>query len=300
MRKEKTRWKKRMKMFIVIGGLGYLIQGFYHYTITNSATSIVKAVESKKTPSQVVLTSSETLVINRSVSGTSVSGTSASGTSINVLKDEIVKEPQEVFDSIIPGFQEFKKSKAKKYKSLEEYRNEMNIHMDISKPSGLSKATFVKLMKDLEYDYTGLFSRSAKDIWETGQKYQVDEVALASIAAQESGWGASEKAIATNNYTSQMKSIKVKKIIKDEEGKEKEVTVYKQKLRPYKSEKECFEETAKNLRDNYLKESGKYYHGKTLKMVNLEYCAPVKKGKHTVYTWYKGVYGCMKMIVGKE
>ncbi len=185
----------------------------------------------------------------------------------------------------------------KKYLSLEEVRKKLKRDMDISKPSGLSKEEFVKLIRNMDYDYTGVFRRNAEFIWNLAHKYQLNEIFFMGIIANESGWGGSEEAVATNNYTSQMKIVKRQKKVG------KKTIVYKKKiLRFYTSEKKCFEETAINLRDNYLTKNGDYYNGVTICSVNKEYC---EAGKHKdgtpyKYQWADEVYGCMQMILGLE
>ena len=176
-----------------------------------------------------------------------------------------------------------KKLKAKKiFLSLDEVRKKINKDMDLSKPSGLPKSEFVTLIQNMDYDYTGVFKRNAAYIWDLAHKYHFNEIFFMGIIANESKWGSSKRAIETNNYTSQSKLDK--------------------SLIHYASERECFKQTAENLSKNYLTKGGKYYHGKTLYKVNLEYCEPgvkKEKGKKKVYKymWADDVYGCMKMII---
>lgn len=162
----------------------------------------------------------------------------------------------------------------KVYITIEGYRKKMNIHMDISHPSGLSKEDFMLLAEGISKklpgkDPQGIFQKKASFIWHLGQKYQVDEVALLSIMAHESGWCSYDLAIKRKNFTGQSNI----------EGK----------LITYRTVQENLEKTAKNLRENYLK------NRKNLLSINKKYCEPVD-GE---YTWYIGVYGCMKKIVGK-
>ncbi len=191
-----------------------------------------------------------------------------------------------------------KKLKAvKKYLSLKEVRKKINLDMDISKLSGLSKEEFVKLVQNMDYDYTGVFKRNAEFIWDITHKYQINEIFFMGIIALESGWGSSKDAISTNNYTSQMKVVTIKKEIKG-----KTVTVRKQILRSYSSEKECLKQTAEHLHKDYLNEnSGEYYNGKTIYAINENYCIPGyhKDGTLYKYQWGDKVYRCMKTIVGK-
>ena len=113
----------------------------------------------------------------------------------------------------------------KKYLSLEEVRKKLKRDMNISKPSGLPKEEFIKLIRNMDYDYTAVFSRNAEFIWNLAHKYQLNEIFFMGIIANESGWGGSEEAIATNNYTSQMKIVKRQKKVG------KKTIVYKKNLK---------------------------------------------------------------------
>lgn len=183
-----------------------------------------------------------------------------------------------------------------KYLSLKEVKHLTNKKMDLSKPSGLSKENFVELIKKMDYDYTKVFERNAEYVWELAHKYKFNEIFFMAIIANESLWGASELAIANNNYTSQMITEK-QAITKD--GKIE--IVYKQKMISYPSEKECFLETARNLGKNYLTKGGKYYRGTDIFSVNESYCEPGKHedGSPYKYMWAKDTYTCMEMILGK-
>lgn len=181
---------------------------------------------------------------------------------------------------------------------LDKVRKKLSKEKDISKPSGLPKAVFLRLLRNLdqEHDPIGLFRKNAKTFWKSAHKYGVDELALVAIAAEECGWGSSEKAQATNNWTSQMKTIKKTK----QKGKKK-IVYYEKKLKYFASTEECIEVTARNLANNYLKKSGKYYNGKTLKAANVKYCeAGYKNGKLEPFLWSQNVYSCMEVILGMK
>ena len=173
--------------------------------------------------------------------------------------------------------------KKKEYISLKEYIKGMSLDMRVDKPSGLSKKDFIKVAKGIKSkvkkkhpktppDPTNVCKKYASFFWELEQKYQVNGIALMSIGGWESGWYSKDLAIERNNFTGQMKCLKNKK-----------------KLRTYGSVREGLEATARNLRKNYLRTR------KTLYQINKLYCEPNKKGE---YTWYTGVYGCMKTIMG--
>lgn len=146
--------------------------------------------------------------------------------------------------------------------------------MEIDITTNISKETFREIILNMKYDYTGFFERNADFIYDTCKEYQINEIFFCGIIAYESGWGSSEVAIATNNYTSQM----------DKNGK----------LHHFDSEEECIISTAESLRENYLNEDGKYYNGNTINGVNVRYCPPIEEGN---YEWADKVYSCMDRIL---
>lgn len=169
----------------------------------------------------------------------------------------------------------------KKYKTLEEVKKMLSKEMDVSKPSGLSKKDFVKVIRKMYYDYTGVFARNSEYVWDLAHKYRFNEIFFMGIIANESWWGSSKKALATNNFTSMMRSGK---------------------LIPYQTERQCLEATARNLGRNYLRKDGKFYRGVTVYAVNKKYCVPGvhKDGSPYKYKWADDVYSCMKMILFRE
>ncbi len=205
-----------------------------------------------------------------------------------------MEEKEEKVSAVVVEMETLKS--VKKYFSLKEVRKRFNKRMNISKPSGLPKEEFVKLIRNMDYDYTGVFKRNAELIWNLARKYRFNEIFFMGIIAQESLWGSSEQAVATNNYTSQMRSVKKEKEVDGEI-----IVWYEQVLKSYATEKECFKETAKNLGENYLRKNGKFYHGVTVYAVNKEYCEPGKHedGTPYPYKWGDGVLGCMEIILKK-
>lgn len=273
--------RKGLAMFLTMAVVISICNSSYSYVVAN--TGIFYATE-------------EEMVSLRTISSVSTGAAITTGEAITTSPDAmtIVPEQEEKSDDnkmvIAVETPELQKIE----KTLKEVRKELNKGMDLSKPSGLSKKKFVKLIRNMDYDYTGVFKRNAEYIWTLAHTYHFNEIFFVGIIANESRWGSSEKAIATNNYTSQMMSVKQEKKV----GK-KTKTIYVQKLRPYKSEKECLKETAQNLGKNYLRKKGKFYAGVTVYDVNEHYCVPGvhNNGKPYKYKWADGVYGCMKMIL---
>ena len=142
-------------------------------------------------------------------------------------------------------------------------------NMDLTKRTGLSKADFKKVMKNLKSDKSKFFYRNADTIYDLCKKYQINEMFFCGLIAAESGWNIAGNHRSAHNYISLM---------------------YKGKLIKYSPEKEGLEVAAKKLHDNYLTKGGKYYNGKTITGVQKRFC-PASS------TWDDLVYGCMKYVV---
>ncbi len=142
-------------------------------------------------------------------------------------------------------------------------------NMDLTKRTGLSKADFKKVMKNLKSDKSKFFYRNADTIYDLCEKYQINEMFFCGLIAAESGWSIAGNHRSTHNYISLM---------------------YKGKLIKYSSEKEGLEVAAKKLHQNYLTKGGKYYNGKTINGVQKRFC-PASD------TWDDLVYGCMKYVL---
>lgn len=294
----KTTLKKLASMLIaIVVGIVLISNSYYSYVSANSANTIVESIETKMASSRSVSTSTEGALV-ATISSSPAAVTVESGGIENAVSKTMVKLGSELAQELETAKKKelAQKQNSKKNLSLNEVRKKLNKEMDLSKPSGLSKKKFVKLIHDMDYDYTGFFKRNAEYVWNLAHKYGFNEVFFMAIAANESWWGSSEQALATNNYTSQMKSVRQKKKV----GK-KTKTIYVQKLKPYETEKQCLKETARNLGKNYLRKNGKYFAGVTLRDVNKHYCVPGvhKDGTPYKYKWADDVYGCMKMILRK-
>lgn len=142
-------------------------------------------------------------------------------------------------------------------------------NMDLTKRTGLSKADFKKIMKNLKSDKSKFFYRNADTIYDLCEKYEINEVFFCGLIAAESGWNIAGNHRSTHNYISLM---------------------YNGKLIKYSSEREGLEIAAKKLHQNYLTKGGKYYNGKTISGVQKRFC-PASN------TWDDLVYGCMKYVV---
>ena len=149
------------------------------------------------------------------------------------------------------------------YISVEEVQEQMDYVMDLSEPCGLSKESFVKLMEELPYDYTGFYERNAEFIWEMEQEYNVNAIFVCGIIAQESGWAQYDAC--RNNYTGTMGS----------DG-----------YASFESEEEGIEYTFNNLQNGYISKG----------LTTVSSIAPTYVG-YTGSSWDSNVFSAMKMII---
>lgn len=98
----------------------------------------------------------------------------------------------------------------------------------------------------------------AQALIDAERQYGVNAIIIAALAAEESGWGNSDRAINQNNLTG--------------------YAVYHHLSRggEFSSRGESVLSTAKLLRESYLEESGQYHNGVSLRAVNIKYSANKK------------------------
>ncbi len=119
--------------------------------------------------------------------------------------------------------------------------NNYSISSDLTKPCGLSAE---QLNKGLLYSLNGY----AEDFLKAEEKYGVNAVALASIAALEGDWGRSYASTNKNNFFGWGPGIY------------------------FNSKVDGVMTVAESLSKNYLNQNGKWYNGATLSGVNTRYC----------------------------
>ena len=78
-------------------------------------------------------------------------------------------------------------------------KNNLNIDMDLSVPSGLTLSDFKTILSNNLSDKNKIFEQSAEIFYKAEQKYKVNGVFLASIGIHESAWGTSKIANDKNN-----------------------------------------------------------------------------------------------------
>lgn len=136
-------------------------------------------------------------------------------------------------------------------KQIEKYDRLEKITFDSSDVTKVSNMT----VKELEYVLKGTnLEPLAQDFFDAEQEYEVNALFIISIAAIESGWGTSHRAIYDNNltgfgvYSDSSKGI-------NSDTKRGNILL-----------------TAKTLHNNYLTEGGSCYHGKSIYGVSRSYC----------------------------
>ena len=141
--RKKTPLKRLAKMLVVVIGVNTLISiSDYKSVSASSANPIVKTIEKKMRESRSASSFTETLV----AAIFSLPAAVAVETEKVEIPAVVPKEPlnsKEKSDEAIKT-KSTRKPK-KKYISIKEYKEKMNIDMDISHRSGLSKKDFVKL-----------------------------------------------------------------------------------------------------------------------------------------------------------
>lgn len=146
------------------------------------------------------------------------------------------------------------------FPTMEDIKSNMSIDMDISKPTGMGKWEFYLLVSKMK-DSTGYFQRNAEVIWNISQELGINELMICGIVALESGYG--EHSI-NNNYMGH--------------------TTKKGPFQSFDSEEEGIITLANNLSQNYMKEEGKYYKGKTIRDVGRSYSPTGPKWGDKVYS----------------
>lgn len=126
--------------------------------------------------------------------------------------------------------------------------------LDLTLPSGISE-------KELANGLKGELKELAGDFVAAEEKYGVNAVFLAAVAALESGWGKS--CFRANN-------------------------IFGWSGKSFGSKEECVDFVASKIAEHYLSENGKYFHGKTVSGVNVCYNGSV--------FWERKIAGIMAMI----
>lgn len=138
--------------------------------------------------------------------------------------------------------EEYEQAKNKKVQSI------IFDPQNISRKSNITEKDMKKALEGTALEqYASVFVKIER-------KYGVNAVAMASIAALESNWGTSRRAVKDHNYTG--------------------FGVYSDSAEGInaKSGEENLEMTAKHLADNYLRPDGMYYNGTSIFAVNERYC----------------------------
>jgi beta-N-acetylglucosaminidase len=142
---------------------------------------------------------------------------------------------------------------------------------NLKEVSGANKVTMKKILKGKPMEgYAGVFV-------EAERKFRINAIGLASIIAQESGWGKSPAARNLNNMSG---------------------TYINGKLAYFSSKEESIMYTAENIANNYLNPKGKYYSGTSVQAINTRYCLE-DDGKTPMYSWTTNVTSISRGMVSK-
>lgn len=119
---------------------------------------------------------------------------------------------------------------------------------DVTKPSYLTVEEIEFILKDTKLESL------AQDFYDAEQEYGVNAFFIISIAAHESGWGTSSRAVNDNNLTG--------------------FGVYSDSSEGINSstKRDNIMLTTKTLKNNYLTKGGSCYHGLSVYDVSLSYC----------------------------
>ena len=78
-------------------------------------------------------------------------------------------------------------------------KNNLNIDMDLSVPSGLTLSDFKTVLSNNLSDKNKIFEQNAEVFYNAEQKYKVNGIFIASVGIHESAWGTSKIASDKNN-----------------------------------------------------------------------------------------------------
>ena len=78
-------------------------------------------------------------------------------------------------------------------------KNNLNIDMDLSNPSGLTLSDYKTILSNNLSDKNKIFEQSAEYFYKAEQKYKVNGIFIAAIGIHESAWGTSKIASDKNN-----------------------------------------------------------------------------------------------------
>lgn len=157
-----------------------------------------------------------------------------------------------------------KKSVKNQMKSLKEEPKDIVFDpQDVTKESNISTEEMTKILEGTS------LQKLAPTFVECEKKYGVNAIFLCSIAALESNWGNSRRAVEDNNYTG--------------------LGVYSDTAVGMNSDtpEGNIHATAQRLAENYLKEDGMFYNGLSVFAVNTKYCVGCTWGMKVTNIGYR-------------
>ncbi len=147
-------------------------------------------------------------------------------------------------------------------------KNNVNIDMDLSVPSGLTLSDFKTVLSGNLSDKNKIFEQNAEVFYNAEQKYKINGIFLAAIGIHESAWGTSKLAMDKSNLfgfnANDRDPYNLATTFNDYEN-----AIYT--VAEALSTK--YLHTAGTLINDSIVASGAYYNGTTLKAVNIRYAS---------------------------
>ncbi len=151
----------------------------------------------------------------------------------------------------------------------------LNIEMDLNRPSGLTLSDFKTALGYNLSDKNNIFSDNYEVFYNAEKKYGINGIFLAAIGIHESAWGTSYLA-------------KEKKNLFGYKAYDRDPINSAQDFESYE---DCINTVAEAIAKNYLTTTGSFYNGTTAKAVNTKYA--------TDEHWHERVYSYMEYLYGK-
>ncbi len=147
-------------------------------------------------------------------------------------------------------------------------KNNVNIDMDLSVPSGLTLSDFKTVLSGNLSDKNKIFEQNAEVFYNAEQKYNINGIFLAAVGIHESAWGTSRLAMDKNNLfgfnANDRDPYNLATTFNDYEN-----AIYA--VAEALSTK--YLHTTGTLINDSIVASGAYYNGTTLKSVNIRYAS---------------------------
>ena len=147
-------------------------------------------------------------------------------------------------------------------------KNNVNIDMDLSQPSGLTLSDFKTVLSGNLSDRNKIFEQNAEAFYNAEQKYKINGIFVAAIGIHESAWGTSRLAMDKSNlFGYNANDRDPYNMATTFDGYENAIYTVAEAL----STK--YLHTSGTLINDTIVASGAYYNGTTLRSVNIRYAS---------------------------